>query len=57
MPFISDIKNEENTEGNSEIEMFEVQACDVGTLQKIFMTRWWNVNTCAAQVIRYFNSW
>ena len=57
MPFMLDIKNEENKEGNSEIEIFEVQACDVGTLQRIFMTRWWHVNTCAAQVIRYFNSW
>ena len=31
MPFMSDIKNEENEEGGSDIGMFEVQVCDVGT--------------------------
>ena len=55
MPFISDTKNEENEEGDSDIGMFEVQVCDVGTLQKLFLTRWWHVNTCSAQVIRSFN--
>ena len=57
MSFMSDIKNEENEEGNSDIGVFEVQVCDVGTLYKPFMTIWWHINTCAAQVIRYFNSW
>ena len=32
MPFMSDITNEENKEGNSDFGMFEVQVCDVGTL-------------------------
>ena len=56
MPFMSDITNEENEEGNSDIGMFEVQVCDVGTFQKPLLTRWCHVNTCATQVIRYFNS-
>ena len=50
---MSDITNEE---GDSDIVMFEVQVCDVGTLQKPFLKRWWHVNTCAVQVIRYFIS-
>ena len=37
--------------------MFEVKLCDVGTLQKPFLTRQRHVNTCAAKVIRSFNSW
>ena len=37
--------------------MFEVQVCDVGTLQKPLLTRWWHVNTCDAQVIQSFNLW
>ena len=57
MTFMLDIKNEENEEGNSDIGMFEVQVCDVGTLQKLLLTKLWHINTCAAQVIRYFNSW
>ena len=39
MPFIPDITNEENEEGNSDIGMFEVKVCDVGTLQKMLLTR------------------
>ena len=38
MTFMSDITNEENEEGISDIFMFEVQVCDVGTLQKTFLT-------------------
>ena len=38
MNFMSDITNEENEEGDSDIGMFEVQICDVGTLQKILLT-------------------
>ena len=57
MPFMSDITNEENEDGNSNIVMFELQVFDVGTLKKPFLTRWWHVNTCAAHIIRYFNSW
>ena len=56
MTFMSDVTNEENEEGNSDISMFEVQVCDVGTLQKPLLTRWWHVNTCDVQVIRSFNS-
>ena len=56
MPFMSNIKNEENEKSDSDIGMFEVQVCGVGNLPKPFLTRWWQVNTCAAQVIRYFNS-
>ena len=56
MPFMSDIKNEENEEGGSDIGMFEVQVCDVGTLKKLFLTRWWHINTYDAQVIWSFNS-
>ena len=55
MPFMSDITDEENEEGNSDIGMFEVKVCDVGTLHKPSLTRWWNINNCAAQVIWYFN--
>ena len=33
MPFMSDMTNEENYEGSSNIDMFEVQVCDAGTLQ------------------------
>ena len=36
--------------------MFEVQVCGVGNLQKMLPKRWWHANTCAAQVIQYFNS-
>ena len=57
IPFMSDTTNEKNEEGDSDIGMFELQVCDVGTFQKPFLTRWWHVNSCAAQVIRYFNSW
>ena len=57
MPFMLDITNEENEEGNSYIGIFEVKVCHVGTLKKPLMTRWWNVNTCATQVIQSFNSW
>ena len=57
MPFMSDITNEENEEGNSDTSMIEVQVCYVGTLYKPLLMIWWNVNTCASQVIRYFNSW
>ena len=53
---MSDIANEYNEEGGSDSGMFEVQVCDVGNLQKPFLMGWWNVNTCAAQVIRSFNS-
>ena len=56
MPFISDITNEENEEGDSEIFMFELQVCDVVTLQKPLLTRWWYINTCDTQVIWYLNS-
>ena len=56
MPFMSDATNEEHEEGNSDMGMFEVQVCDVGTLQKPFLIIWWPVNTCAAQVILSFNS-
>ena len=54
---MSDITNEENEEGNSDIGMVAVQLCDVDTLQRLLLTRWRHVNNCAAQVIRYFNSW
>ena len=57
MPFMPDITNEENEEGDSDIGMFEVQVCDAGTLQKTLLTIWCHVNTCAAQVIWCFNSW
>ena len=57
MIFMSDTINEENEDGNSDIGMFEVQVFDVGTVQKLFLMRWWHVNTCAAQIIGYFNSW
>ena len=56
MPFMLDITNDENDKGDSDIGMFEVQVCDVITLQKPFLEIWWQVNTCAAQVIWYFNS-
>ena len=39
MPFISDTKNEEKEEGESDIGMFEVQVFGVFTLQKLLMTR------------------
>ena len=57
MPFMSDIANEENKQGESDIGIIEVQVCDVGTLQKPLLTRQRHVNTCAAKVIRSFNSW
>ena len=38
------------------LECLNLQVCDVGTLQKPFLTRWWNVNTYAVQVIQSFNS-
>ena len=60
IPFISNItnkENEENKDGNSDIGMFEVQVCDVRTLRKLLLTRWWHVNTCVPQVIGYFNPW
>ena len=57
MPFMSDITNEQNEEGNSDIGMFELQLCDVGTLQKPLLTIWYHLNTCVAQVIRCFNLW
>ena len=56
MPFISDTKNEENEEGESDIGMFEDQVSHVGTLKIPLLTRWWHVNTCATQVIRSLNS-
>ena len=34
-----------------------MQVCDVGTLYKLLLTRWWHVNAFFVQVIRYFNSW
>ena len=55
VPFMAYITKEENEEGNSDIGMFEVQVCDVGTFQKPFLTRWWHINTCASKVIWYFN--
>ena len=55
MSFISDITNQENEECDSDIDMFEVKVYDVGTLKKILLAIWWHVNTCAAEVIRYFN--
>ena len=55
MPFMSETKNEENEEGNSDIGMFEVQVCDFDTTQKPLRTRRWHVNTCAKQVIWSFN--
>ena len=57
VPFMAYITKEENEEGNSDIGMFEVQVCDVGTLQKPLLTRWRHVNNCSKQVIRSFNSW
>ena len=51
MPFMSNITNEENKEGKSDIGMFEVQVCDVGTLQKPFLTILCHVNTFATRVI------
>ena len=56
MPFMLEITNEENEESNSDIGMFEVQVCDVGTLKKPLLKRWWHFNTCSAQIIPYFNS-
>ena len=56
MLFMSDIKNEVNEEGESDIGVFEVQVCDVHTSHKPFMMRWWYVSTCVAQVIRSFSS-
>ena len=53
MPFMSEIKNEENEEDDSDIGMFEVQVCDVYTLQKPFLMRWWHVNNCDTQVIGF----
>ena len=35
--------------------MFEVKICDVGTLQKPLLMRWWYINTCDTQVFRSFN--
>ena len=57
MPFMSDIKNEEDEEGDSDNGMIEVQVCDVGTLQKLLLNRWCHVNTCATQVIWCVHSW
>ena len=57
LPFISDITNEENEEGDSDNGIIEVKVCDVGTLHKQFLTIWWHANNCAAHVYRYFNSW
>ena len=57
MPFMSDIKNEENEEGDSDNIMIKVQVCDVVTLKRPFLTGYWHVDTCAAQVVSYLNSW
>ena len=55
MPFMSDIKNEENEEGDSDNIMIKVQVCDVVTLKRPFLTGYWHVDTCAAQFVSYFN--
>ena len=54
--FISDIKNEDNEQGDSDNFIIEVKVCDVGTLQKPLLIRRRRINTFSAQVFQYFNS-
>ena len=55
MNFMSDITKEQNKDFDSDNRMIKVQVCNVGTLQKPLLTRWWHFNTCYAQVVCYFN--
>ena len=55
MPFMSDITDEQNEEFDSDNRIIELQVCDVGTFKKLLLKIWWHANTCAAQVVSYFN--
>ena len=55
MPFMSDITTEENEEGGSDNGIIKMKVCNVGTLQKALLLKWWHVNTFDARLIRYFN--